>query len=848
MALHLAEVWPEVVRSGVWTPIPAPKLTRLERTSVPRDGRSLSGAAQVVPFVLIARSFCRREKGARKATLKAVKSPEVDIKALEEIQRAEPGSAKSFKLNKSEEERLAEKAEELGLSLSHEGRNQDLVVYKSGEELLYGVVPYSFQELGLHEVIVSALARWKPQPLRQATHIQATVIPKLLEGQDACIQSETGSGKTLAYLLPAAQHAVESTYGTDEADEPLEDEDEEAMNHAFEAEEDEPSSTVCYRVEQPVDGKDTKLLSRPEKFATPTGQRLKKGDEFMSRSSVGSPITTQFIELADGRGWYPWNRGDLRERFGLTAVQYTKGQRVEAKEEIRYGSGDVVQSHQKGTIERLLPYVGVRWDGLEGVKAIPKPRNVLQDERKILTNKERWASCAPDTLILTANRELCEQVADVARQLGKKMPERVQENWKVAVAVGAPPGVGKRLKRNREEWPFPKGDEAPDVLVSTVEFMGYFFHRKHIPLWANIRYIVYDEVDSLVSGTVSNLLERIKVMILRAQRTEGARIQSALVTCVMPNQGGKSTRMLIGRWMPHTLRAADRPDLLHRSHPMVPMKWKYVPEGFEEKVRLLLDHLENDIGIYKAKKTQKKYVRQKTLVFCNSTETAAQLAELLATTYNFRKIGIFVKQIGYDERRKRLRFFRDGRIILMVSTDLLARGIDIPDLANVVQFDFSRNIVNHLLRTGRVSRAGSRGRVLNFYDDSEQGGKDLAEAIQELGTAPLDGLFSRRRGFRHMLQRTEAFRQMLLMQGLPLPAHLQAAPSLAGQISQSSEAQALLEDLDEDEEFEEAPEALEGSQSEIYSQFVDSTDAEKDEDFQEMIEAIQDGDPDSATE
>ena len=35
------------------------------------------------------------------------------------------------------------------------------------------------------------------------------------------------------------------------------------------------------------------------------------------------------------------------------------------------------------------------------------------------------------------------------------------------------------------------------------------------------------------------LLERIKVMILRAQRTEGARVQSALVSCVMPNQGGK---------------------------------------------------------------------------------------------------------------------------------------------------------------------------------------------------------------------------------------------------------------------------------------------------------------------
>lgn len=858
----LSEMWPEV-RCGVWTPI-APSRLRpalISRSAPSRTSAGrLSGAVSAVPLALIIRSFARneRKRRAHHAMLKAVDSAdldvELDIKALEDIHEAEPGSAKSFRLTKSDSERLAKKAQELGLSLSREGRNQDLVVYKSGEELLYGVVPYSFQELGLHDIIVSALEKWEPQPIVQATHIQASVIPRLLEGHDVCIQSETGSGKTLAYLLPAAQHAVEATYGTDEEgtvqvdDEDWEDDTEErAKDHTFEAEDDEPTSSVCYRVETVVDRKDTKLLSRPEKYATPTGQRLRKGDQFMSRSSEGSPLTIQFIELADGRGWYPWNRGDLRQRFGLTAVQYSKGQRVEAIEEIRYGSGDVVQSGQKGTIERLLPYIGVKWDGMDGVKAIPRPREVLQDERKILTNKQKWASCAPDTLILTANRELCEQVADVARRLGSLLPERVQENWKVAVAVGAPPGVGKRRKRNREEWPFPKGADAPNVLVSTAEFMGYFFHKKHIPLWANIRYIVYDEVDSLVSGTVSKLIERIKVVILRAQRTEGARVQSALVTCVMPNQGGKSTRMMIGRWMPHALRAAERPDLLHRSHPMVPMKWQYVPEGFDEKVRLLLDHLENDIGTYKARRSQRKYVRQKTLIFCNSTQTAARLAELLATTYNFRKIGIFVKQIGYDERRKRLRMFREGRITLMVSTDLLARGIDIPDLANVVQFDFSRNIVNHLLRTGRVSRAGSRGRVLNFYDDTEQGGKDLAEAIQELGTAPLDGLFSRRRGFRHMLQRTEAFRQMLLMQGLPLPAHLQAAPSLAGQISQRSEAQALLEDLDDDEDSDDddvdEPEALEGSEPEIYSQFMDSSDAEKDEDFQDMIESIQDGDP-----
>lgn len=77
--------------------------------------------------------------------------------------------------------------------------------------------------------------------------------------------------------------------------------------------------------------------------------------------------------------------------------------------------------------------------------------------------------------------------------------------------MGAPPGVGKRLKRQREEWPFPKGEEAPNVLVSTVEFMGYFFHRKHIPLWANIRYVVYDEAVENYENIMKTL---ISLMIL----------------------------------------------------------------------------------------------------------------------------------------------------------------------------------------------------------------------------------------------------------------------------------------------------------------------------------------------
>eukprot|EP00439_Symbiodinium_sp_Y106_P057082 s530_g8.t1 len=237
---------------------------------------------------------------------------------LEALQRAEPGEAKVYpRLRKKDAKAISEAAEELGLCVTREGKSKDLVVYKSGEELLFGTVPYSFDELGLHPVVLSALQRWTPEPLRQATHIQASAIPKILEGQDVSIQSETGSGKTLAYLLPAAHFAAQATYGEDDEewedmdDEMLAEQEEEesrAKDHEFEARmPEEPQKSVCYKVKQTATRKGTRLVSRPEEFATPTGKKIYQGDEFMSKSVSGSPLGLHFagapILLGPAYGW-----------------------------------------------------------------------------------------------------------------------------------------------------------------------------------------------------------------------------------------------------------------------------------------------------------------------------------------------------------------------------------------------------------------------------------------------------------------------------------------------------------------------------------------------------------------
>ncbi|CAE7387680.1 clh-3 [Symbiodinium sp. CCMP2592] len=165
--------------------------------------------------------------------------------------------------------------------------------------------------------------------------------------------SWSSSPQVTAYLLPAAHFAAQATYGEDDEewedmdDEMLAEQEEEesrAKDHEFEARmPEEPQKSVCYKVKQTATRKGTRLVSRPEEFATPTGKKIYQGDEFMSKSVSGSPLGLHFIELADGRGWFPWDRKDLLQRFSLTARQYSKGQRVEAKETIEYGSGDIVK-------------------------------------------------------------------------------------------------------------------------------------------------------------------------------------------------------------------------------------------------------------------------------------------------------------------------------------------------------------------------------------------------------------------------------------------------------------------------------------------------------------------------
>ena len=76
-----------------------------------------------------------------------------------------------------------------------------------------------------------------------------------------------------------------------------------------------------------------------------------------------------------------------------------------------------------------------------------------------------------------------------------------------------------------------------------------------------------------------------------------------------------------------------------------------------------------------------------------------------------------------------LRSFRSGRTPVLVATDVAARGLDIPHVTHVINFDLPTDIDDYVHRIGRTGRAGKKGLATAFFSDKDSG---LAKGLAEL--------------------------------------------------------------------------------------------------------------------
>ncbi|KAI0318180.1 P-loop containing nucleoside triphosphate hydrolase protein [Amylostereum chailletii] len=150
-----------------------------------------------------------------------------------------------------------------------------------------------------------------------------------------------------------------------------------------------------------------------------------------------------------------------------------------------------------------------------------------------------------------------------------------------------------------------------------------------------------------------------------------------------------------------------------------------------EKDQRLLKHLQR---IAPQKKRASDPEAERVLVFALYKKEAARVEG------NLRRLGYSVGSLHGDlaqsHRMEALQSFRDGTTRVLVATDVAARGLDIPNVAYVLNYSFPLTIEDYIHRIGRTGRGGKSGKSITFFtgDKHERGlAGELARVLRESG-------------------------------------------------------------------------------------------------------------------
>ncbi len=278
----------------------------------------------------------------------------------------------------------------------------------------------------------------------------------------------------------------------------------------------------------------------------------------------------------------------------------------------------------------------------------------------------------PRALVLTPTRELAAQVGDSVKTYGKYLP------LKTAMVYGGVK-IGPQFKQLRQ---------GVDILIATPGRLLDHLNQRTVDL-SHVEILVLDECDRMLD---MGFIHDIRKIMGKLPETRQTLMFSA--TFSKPIQQLANT--LLNN--PAQIEVAPRNTTAERVEQVVH------PVDRDRK-RELLSHM---IGFHNW---------EQVLVFTRTKHGANRLAEQLS------KDGLKTAAIHGNKtqaaRQKALKDFKQGRVRVLVATDVASRGIDIDQLPYVVNFDLPNVAEDYVHRIGRTGRAGKEGRAVSLISSDE---------------------------------------------------------------------------------------------------------------------------------
>jgi ATP-dependent RNA helicase DeaD len=281
----------------------------------------------------------------------------------------------------------------------------------------------------------------------------------------------------------------------------------------------------------------------------------------------------------------------------------------------------------------------------------------------------------PSALILVPTRELAMQVAEAIHKYGQKL--------KIAVAAvygGHSFGQQQRMLAR-----------GVDVVVATPGRILDHMRRKTLDL-TGISILALDEADEMLDMGFAEDLEAI------LSETPAER-QTVLFSATLPPR----IAGMVKRYMKEPLRIQIAKEPVAKgAAPKVRQTAYIIPRGRKLEVLGRVLDLENP---------------QSALVFCRTRTEVDNLTERLSA-HGYRAQALH-GGVAQDQRTRVIKRLREGAIDLVIATDVAARGLDIEQLALVVNYDVPTSPDSYVHRIGRVGRAGREGVAITLADPRE---------------------------------------------------------------------------------------------------------------------------------
>jgi ATP-dependent RNA helicase RhlE len=305
-------------------------------------------------------------------------------------------------------------------------------------------------------------------------------------------------------------------------------------------------------------------------------------------------------------------------------------------------------------------------------------------DRLYVRDRRKAEPKTPRALVLTPTRELAAQVHDSVRAYGRHLGAR-------SMTIFGGVGMGPQIDGLRR---------GSDILVATPGRLIDHLQQRTVNL-SRIEVLILDEADRMLDMGFLPSIRRI-LAALPKQR----------VTWLFSATFAPAIKALAADFMqePVEIQVA-KPNsvattVTHRVHPV----------DAEKKRDLLLHLLSNDA--------------RQTLVFGRTKHGADKLAKIL------EKGGIRTAAIhgnkSQNQRTRALADFKNGKVAVLVATDIAARGLDIDQLPMVINYELPMVAEDYVHRIGRTGRAGAEGLAISLVSrDEESRLRDIRKLLKQ---------------------------------------------------------------------------------------------------------------------